>query len=174
VAATGSVYLMTSIGVNIYRRRQAVLSGEPVGATATIDEVEGCHRELSEVRSGLEKHLDGFHTLIGHYDASTAQQWADAGAFWRGQWKLLGDRCRFGERRAGPFDREMQMLADVHAELRETEAIYTKELLRFGRDQAPRMDRITQRIDKLGDRLAKARQKIGGGVGEQSDDDERP
>ena len=41
----------------------------------------------------------------------------------------------------------------IHAELRETEASYNKELLRFGKDQAPRLDRTRERLERVGGKL---------------------
>ena len=44
----------------------------------------------------------------------------------------------------------------IHAELRDTEAIYTKELLRFGQNQAPRLDLIRERLETVGRRIGAA------------------
>ena len=41
----------------------------------------------------------------------------------------------------------------IHAELHETEASYNKELLRFGKDQAPRLARIIERLERVGAKL---------------------
>ena len=136
-----------------------VPTGRPVGAIASRAEIEGCHEELTDVTDGLEKHLENFHHLVAHYDADEAQRWSEDQSFWLGQWKAAGDRCHFTELRAGKLGKEWEQLGTVHTELRETEASFTKELIRFGRDQAPRLDRIRESLAAVGKRLAQDRQR---------------
>jgi hypothetical protein len=150
----GSVYMLVSVGVTIYRRQHAVLAGTPIGMEASPAELKSCYEELNDVADGLEKHLENFHHLVAHYDAEEAQRWAEDQAFWLGQWRAAGGRCHFQERRAGQLAKEWDHLAVVHEELRETEASYTKELLRFGHDQAPQLDRIQKSLDEIGARLS--------------------
>jgi hypothetical protein len=155
----GSIYMLVSVGVTIYRRQHAVPLGSPVGVVTSEAEIESCHEELSDVADGLEKHLENFHHLVAHYDAEEAQRWAEDQAFWLGQWRAAGGRCHFQQRRAGPLAKEWDHLGVVHEELRETEASYTKELLRFGHDQAPRLDRIRKSLAEIGARLSEGQPK---------------
>ena len=148
----GCTYLLISVAVTIYRRRNAVPSGAPVGTVATAADLETCHEELRGVTQGLASHLDNFQ-LIAHYDANEAQRWAEDRAFWLGQWKAADERCHFAAARPGKFTKEWEQLAAIHAELHETEASYNKELLRFGQVQAPRLDRIKERLDRVGHML---------------------
>jgi hypothetical protein len=148
----GCAYLLTSVAVTIYRRRNAVPSGASVGESATAADLLSCQEELTDVAHGLERHLDNFH-LVSHYDADEAQRWASDRRFWLGQWKAADERCHFAATRPGKFTKEWEQLAVIHAELRETEASYSKELLRFGQDQAPRLDRIRERLDRVGAKL---------------------
>ena len=150
----GSIYMLVSVGVTIYRRQNAVPIGSPVGASASDDEIESCQEELSDVADGLEKHLENFHHLVAHYDPAEAQRWSEDQAFWLGQWTAAGQRCHFQDRHAGRLAKEWEHLGVVHADLRETEAAYTKELLRFGHDQAPRLARIRKSLDEIGARLS--------------------
>jgi hypothetical protein len=148
----GCTWLLASVGVTIWRRRNAVPSGAPVGTVASAADLLGCQEELADVAHGLERHLDNFH-LVSHYDADEAQRWASDRTFWLGQWKAADQRCHFAAARPGKFTKEWEQLAVIHAELRETEASFSKELLRFGKDQAPRLDRIKQRLDRVGAKL---------------------
>jgi hypothetical protein len=148
----GCTYLLISVAVTIYRRRYAVPSGAPIGAIATAADLESCHRELTDVTQGLGHHLENFQ-LIGHYDTAEAQRWAEDRAFWLGQWKAADERCHFAAARTGKLTKVWEQLSVIHAELRETEASYNKELLRFGKDQAPRLDRIIERLDRVGKKL---------------------
>ncbi len=152
----GSAYLLMSIGVSIYRRRHAVPSGDKVSAALTDAEIRGCFDELQgDVTSGLQKHLENFHHLLASTDdPAEAQRWADEGAVWREQWKALGSRCRFDETRRAPLRKELGEMAAVYDELGVTRQIYTQALLRYGKDQAPRLGRIRQRLQKIGERLA--------------------
>jgi hypothetical protein len=146
--------MLVSVGVTIYRRQNAVPTGSPVGTIASDAEIEGCHEELSDVADGLEKHLENFHHLVAHYDAAEAQRWSEDQSFWLGQWQAAGRRCHFQARRTGRFAKEWEQLAVVHEDLRETEAGYTRELLRFGHEQAPRLDRIRKSLGEIGARLS--------------------
>src|SRR5204862_6971428 len=74
----GSAYLLVSVGVSIYRRRNAVPLGEPVGAVTSASDLQGCLEELVAVEQALESHLENFHNLLAHYDADEAQRWAES------------------------------------------------------------------------------------------------
>jgi hypothetical protein len=148
----GTAYLLVSVGVTIWRRRNALPSGMPVGATVTAGDLESCQQELWDVAHGLERHLENFQ-LIAHYDTAEAQRWAEDRQFWLGQWKAAEERCRFSVARHGKFSKEWEQLSVIHGELHETEASYNKELLRFGKDQAPRLDRIIERLERVGKKL---------------------
>lgn len=136
--SVGSAYLLVSVGVTIYRRRNAVPLGAPVGASAT--DLESCAEELTDVEKSLERHLDNFDHLVAHYDADEAQRWDEDRAFWNGQWRAAGSRCRYGDPRPGPLSKQWEQLAVIHGELRETEQSFGKELIRFGQTEAPRLD----------------------------------
>jgi hypothetical protein len=149
----GSAYLLVSVGVTIYRRRHAVPIGEPVGATASTADLESCAEELTDVEQGLERHLENFHGLLAHYDSDQAQRWAEDRGFWLGQWKAADERCRYTAPRLGPNAKEWEELREIHAQLHELEATYNKELLTFGEKQAPRLDRIRERLQAVGGRI---------------------
>jgi hypothetical protein len=150
----GSAYLLVSVGVTIYRRQHAVPLGSPVGAVASEDEIKSCLEELTDVFRGLEKHLENFHNLIAHYDVDEAQRWAEDKTFWIGQWKAAGGRCHFQQPRAGKLAKEWEQLGEVYAALQHTEESYTKELIRFGQNQAPSLDHISQRLTQIGKRMS--------------------
>jgi hypothetical protein len=54
-----------------------------------------------------------------------------------------------------PTPPEFDELGAAYREMADTAALYTKELLRFGREQAPRLDRLRSRINRIEERLAK-------------------
>lgn len=155
----GSLYLLAGVAVSIYRRRHVNPQGERVGTVATAADLQGCFDELGDVTRSLEKHLESFHTLLDHYDRATAQTWADEGARWRNEWRAVGMRCRFADLRGGNLAKEQENMAAVHAELVETETDYTRELRRFGSGLAPRLDRVRERLEEIGERLGTAREK---------------
>jgi hypothetical protein len=152
----GSVYLLTSVGVSIYRRRHAVPTGELVSAQLTDGEIRGCYQDLDDLMQGLHKHLENFHHLLAGYDPAEAQRWEEEGTVWRGEWKVLGQRCRFHELPATRLRKELEEMSTAHADLGQTHEIYTRALKRFGREQAPRLDQIRKRVHKIGERLAKS------------------
>jgi hypothetical protein len=147
----GSAYMLLSVAVTIYRRQHAVPLGVPVGARPTRADAESCYDELSDVVEGLQKYLENSHVLLAHYDAAEVQRWAEAGSYWRGQWKAVGGRCGFDHR---PGEKDWEEMTVLHEELRDTEASYTKEILRFGKDLAPRLDRLRERLARIGERLS--------------------
>ena len=154
--SVGSAYLLVSVGITIYRRRHAIPSGAPVGGMAVSSDIESCVEELVDVQQGLVRHLQNFHRLLGHYDAQEAEKWSNNRSFWLGQWQAAGDRCQFGEPRGASFRKEWEELTVIHFQLRDTEASYTKELLRFGQNQAPRLDVIRKRLESVADRIGAA------------------
>lgn len=151
----GSGYLLMSVGITIYRQRHAAPTDERVGDAITSSEIQGCFAELDDVTQGLAKHLENFHHLLARYDAGEAQRWAEEGTVWRRQWEGLGKRCRFPEIRGPAFRKEIEEMATAYAELGETHQIYTKSLRQFGRDQAPRLDRVRERLGRIGERLSR-------------------
>ena len=149
----GSIYLLVSVGVTIYRRRHAVPAGSPIGTVASTSELEGCAEELADVEQSLERHLENFHGLLASYDADEAQSWSEDRGFWLGQWKAAGQRCRFAQHRPGVHAKDWEELGVVHEQLRDIEETYTKELLRFVQAQAPRIDQIRDRLETVGRRI---------------------
>ena len=149
----GSAYMLVSVGVSIYRRRNAVPTGAPVGSPASPADLQGCLEEVGVVEQALERHLENFHNLLAHYDTDEAQSWAESESFWLGQWKAAGERCRFGEPRKGPLAKSWEELRVIYDELKNTEATYTKELQRFAQHQAPRLDQMRERLKSVGQRI---------------------
>jgi len=147
----GSTYLLISVAVTIYRQRHAVLLGSPIGASPSAADVESCYDELSDVVDGLKKRLELSNQLLGQYDADEVQRWAEAGGYWLGTWRAVGLRCGFDQRRG--LGGSWEEMAVLHDELLETEKSYTKKILSFGKEEAPRMDRLRHRLERIGERL---------------------
>jgi hypothetical protein len=141
----GSSYILASIGVTIYRRRHAVPLGSRVGEVATKQDLHSCFDELKDVVEGLDRYLESSHRLLGHYDVEEVQRWSSDGSFWRGQWNAVGKRCAFSAHKG----KEWEELAVVHDLLKETEASYTQEIQRFGRELTPRLDRMRERLTRI-------------------------
>ncbi len=154
--SVGSTYLLISVGVTIYRRRYAVPSGAPIGAVTSASDIESCLEELTDVEQGLERHLKNFHHLLAHYDADEAQRWSEDRAFWLGQWKASDERCRYADPRPGRYAKEWEALAIIHNQLHDTEATYSKELLRSVSNQAPRLNQIRVRLEAVAQRIGAA------------------
>jgi hypothetical protein len=143
--------MLVSVGVSIYRRRNAVPVGAPVGSSPA--DLQGCLEEVGVVEQALERHLENFHNLLAHYDTDEAQRWAESESFWLGQWKAAGERCRFGERRKGPLAKSWEELRVIYDELKSTEAAYTVKLQDFAKNQAPRLDQMRERLKAVGQRI---------------------
>jgi len=152
----GSAYLLVSVGTTIYRRRHAVPTGAQVSEPLGAGEVAGCYDELDDVTRALQKHLENFHHLLGGYDPDVAQRWSEEGSVWRRQWAELGRRCRFSQPRLAAPRKPFEEMVAAYDELGQTQTAFTQALVRYGRDQAPRLDRIRARIQKIGARLSAA------------------
>lgn len=156
----GTVYMMASVGVTIHRRRHAIPTGAPVGEPVTDRELAECFDELQDVSVALRKYLERSHHLLGSYDSeatqrSEIQRWAEEGEVWRGQWLMLGRRCRLTPDGRLPRPRqEIEAMAAAYEEMGRIQNTYTDELRRFGKELAPRLERIRRRLDRIGDRLA--------------------
>lgn len=149
----GSVYMLVSVAVSIYRRRNAVPLGAPIGAMASPADLQGCLEELAAVETALESHLENFHNLLAHYDTNEAQRWSESESFWLGQWKAAGERCRFGQRRKGPLAKNWEELGVMYDELKNTEVTYTVKLHEFAKNQAPRLDQMRERLKSVGQHI---------------------
>jgi hypothetical protein len=148
--------MLATVGVSLYRRRYAVSTGDTISMQHTVQETRGCYEELDDVSRALRKHLENFHHLLGGYDPDEAQRWANEGHLWRRQWQGLGRRCRFGKKGVqSRLYKEFEEMTAAYQELGHTQLSYTQALHRFGRDQAPRLDRIRKRLDRIGQRLAR-------------------
>jgi hypothetical protein len=152
--ALGSLYLLLSVGVNLYRRRHALPAGAQVSAQVSDADVSSCFGELRDVAVALRKYLERSHHLLANDDADELQRWADEGAVWRTQWVGLGQRCRFA---AGPRPigarKEMEAMAAAHEELGNIQTTYTESLKRFAKDLVPRLGRLDKRLAKLGEAI---------------------
>jgi hypothetical protein len=157
----GSSYLLISVGVTIYRQRHAVPTGTPVSAQISVAELRGCQQEMSDVAESLQKHLEKSHYLLGGYDQVEAQRWSGEGAYWRNQWRLLGARCHLDRPAPAGAPKPLDEMVGAYRDLEDTAAVYTKELLRFGREQGPRLDRVRHRINRIGKRLERQEARPG-------------
>jgi hypothetical protein len=157
VIAFGSVYLLVSVAVGLYRHRHAISAGDQISVTASNTEMVSCYDELRDIAVALRKYLERSHHLLASDDADEMQRWADEGEVWRAQWQSLGQRCRLTDRlRAGPQRREMEAMAAAHEELGNIRNTYTEALKRFAKDLAPRLGRLDKRLAKVGEVLAEA------------------
>ena len=154
VIALGSLYLLLSVGVSLYRRRHALPGGDEVSAKVSNAEVGSCFSELREVSVALRKYLERSHHLLANDDADELQRWADEGAVWRAQWMGLGRRCRFAaSTRPVRVRKEMEAMAAAHEELGNIQTTYTEALKRFAKDLVPRLGRLDKRLAKLGEAI---------------------
>jgi hypothetical protein len=154
VIALGSLYLLLSVGVSLYRRRHALPAGDEVSAQVSNAEVGSCFSELRDVSVALRKYLERSHHLLANDDADELQRWADEGAVWRAQWMGLGRRCRLAVgMRPTQARKEIEALAAAHAELGSIQTTYTEALKRFAEDLVPRLGRLDKRLAKLGEAI---------------------
>jgi hypothetical protein len=129
VIALGSLYLLVSVSVSLYRQRHALPVGEEVSALVSNAELSSCFAELRDVSVALRKYLERSHHLLANDDADELQRWADEGAVWRAQWMGIGRRCRLAaETRPTQARKEMEALAAAHEELGNIQTTYTEAL----------------------------------------------
>lgn len=155
LVVAGSLYLILSMAVDLQHQRNGV-SEDPISTRITSDEIRGCFDELRDVSLALEKHLENAYHLLGGYDSDEAQRWSGEGEVWRNRWRQLGERCRLVERRLVPPHKDMEAMAAAYEELGSIQTTYSRELLRFGKELAPRLDRINTRVERIGEDLAQA------------------
>jgi hypothetical protein len=153
LVALCSLYLLLSVAVALQRQRNVVLR-ERVSEQLTSKEIAGCFEELHDVSVALEKHLENAYHLLGGYDSDEARRWSDEGEVWRKRWRVLGGRCRLVERQPTIPNKDMDAMSAAYDELGSIQTTYSRELLRFGSELAPRLDRINKRVDEIGERLA--------------------
>ncbi len=149
----GSLYLLLSVAVALERRRNVVLR-DRISPQLTESEIAGCFDELRDVSVALRKHLENAYHLLGGYDSEEASRWASEGEYWRKRWRVFGERCRLSEKQLpGPVPKDFEAMAAAYEELGDIQTTYSRELLRFGSELAPRLDRINKRVDQIGEHL---------------------
>jgi hypothetical protein len=152
LVSLGCLYALVSVVVELQRQRRGVVE-DRISMQATGRELRGCFDELRDVSLALEKHLENAYHLLGGYDSEEARRWADEGEIWRKRWRVLGQRCRLVEPRPSPSHKDLEAMAAAYQELGAIQITYTRELLRFGNELAPRLDRINRRVEQIGDHL---------------------
>ena len=152
LVALGCVYALVSVVVALQRQRGGVVE-DRISTQLTMDEIRGCFDELHDVSLALGKHLENAYHLLGGYDSEEARRWSDEGEIWRKRWRLFGQRCRFEEPRPNPPHKDLEAMAAAYQELGSIQTTYSRELLRFGNELAPRLDRINKRVDQIGEHL---------------------
>lgn len=158
--ALACVYALISVVVALQRQRSGVFA-ERISPELTAREIGGCFDELRDVSLALGKHLENAYHLLGGYDSEEARRWADEGEIWRKRWRGFGRRCRLEEPRPSPPQKDLEAMAAAYQELGSIQTTYTRELLRFGNELAPRLDRINKRVDQIGEHLGEPRSPIG-------------
>ena len=155
VITLGSLFLLASVSVSLYRRRHALPAGQQVSASVSKTEMANCFSDLREVSVSLRKYLERSHHLLASEDADELQRWAEEGAVWRTQWLGLGQRCRFlsGPPRPTPLRREMEAMSAAHEEMGNIQITYTEALKRFAKDLAPRLGRLDKRLTQIGEAI---------------------
>ncbi len=153
VVALGCVYALISVVVALQRQRNGVVE-DRISAQLTDRETRGCFDELRDVSVALEKHLENAYHLLGGYDSEEARRWSDEGEIWRKRWRVFGQRCRLEDPRPTPPHKDFEAMAAAYQELSSIQTTYSRELLRFGSELAPRLDRINKRVDQIGEHLA--------------------
>jgi hypothetical protein len=155
VITLGSLYLMASVSVSLYRRRHPLPAGDQVSASVTKTEMASCFSDLGEMSVAQRKFLERSYHLLASDDADELQRWDEEGTVWRKQWLGVGQRCRFlsGPHPTTPLRREMDAMAAAHAEMGNIQSTYTEALKRFAKDLAPRMGRLHKRLTQIGEAI---------------------
>ena len=148
----GSLYLLLSVVVSLQRQRHVVLE-DRISPKLSPSEIAGCFEDLRDVSMALEKHLENAYHLLGGYESEEARRWSAEGEVWRNRWRVFGERCRLGEQ-ATRANKDFEAMAAAHLELGSIQTTYSRELLRFGSELAPRLDRINKRVEKIGQSLS--------------------
>jgi hypothetical protein len=152
LVALGCIYALISVVVALQRQRNGVV-GDRISTQLTASEIRGCFDELHDVSVALEKHLENAYHLLGGYASEEARRWSDEGEMWRRRWRVFGQRCRLEEPRPSPPQKDLEAMAAAYQELGSIQTTYSRELLRFGSELAPRLDRINKRVDQIGEHL---------------------
>ena len=148
----GSLYLLLSVVVSLQRQRNLVLE-DRISPNLPPREIAGCFEDLRDVSMALEKHLENAYHLLGGYASEEARRWSAEGEVWRNRWRVFGGRCRLDET-ATHANKDIEAMAAAHLELGSIQTTYSRELLRFGSELAPRLDRINKRVEQIGQSLS--------------------
>ena len=159
LAAVAAAYVTASVSADLLLRD--AFSGPGPAADAPVDQqgASRCQREVAEVLETLTQHLRNFRHVMDGYKPDHIQAWQEQASEWTQRWRVVGTRCRFNGKR-GPktanrkLQRELDVLATVHAEMARLRQETTKKLLVIGRKQAPRFRELERRLAAVEENLA--------------------
>jgi hypothetical protein len=146
VAVGGILYLLTSIAVSVFAKRQVPLKGKPINAQ-NIDEVMTCQSDVEQLFKDLNDETFGLQGLVGKKDADLAIQWEDFSKRWHDRWSEVGQRCRFVELRDRGLGADFDRLAWAHEDLEDMKLKFAALLRNYIDEQVPHIESIRRSLE---------------------------
>jgi len=150
VAVGGILYLLASIAVSVFAKRQVPLKGKPINAQ-NIDEVLVCQDNVEQLFKDLNDETFSLQGLVGKQDteagARLAMQWEDFSKRWHDRWSEVGQRCRFVELRDRGLGADFDRLAWAHEDLEDMKLKFAALLRNYIDEQVPHIESIRRSLE---------------------------
>jgi hypothetical protein len=150
VAVGGILYLLASIAVSVFAKRQVPLKGKPINAQ-NIDEVLVCQGNVEQLFKDLNDETFSLQGLVGKQDteagARLAMEWDDFSKRWHDRWSEVGQRCRFVELRDRGLGADFDRLAWAHEDLEDMKLKFAALLRNYIDEQVPHIESIRRSLE---------------------------
>ena len=150
MAVGGILYLLASIAVSVFAKRQVPLKGKPINAQ-NIDEVLVCQDNVEQLFKDLNDETFSLQGLVGKQDteagARLAMQWEDFSKRWHDRWSEVGQRCRFVELRDRGLGADFDRLAWAHEDLEDMKLKFAALLRNYIDEQVPHIESIRRSLE---------------------------
>jgi hypothetical protein len=146
VAVGGILYLLASIAVSVFSKRQVPLKERPINAQ-NIDDVLKCQADVEQLFKDLNDETFGLQGLVGKKDTDLAQQWEDFSKTWQDKWSEVGQRCRFVEMRDRGLGADFDRLAWAHEDLEDMKLKFAALLRNYIDEQVPHIESIRRSLE---------------------------
>lgn len=142
VAIGGVIFLLISIGLSVFGRRDAGPLPAQISGQPSVDEQVACQREVQGLFDELNQQLFERQKDVSKSDVDVLSKWEAWRERWHRRWTEVGYRCRFEGSKGKGLGDAYDRMAYVHEDLEEIEQRFDAQLNRFLNHEAPHVAEI--------------------------------
>ncbi|HJZ84451.1 MAG TPA: hypothetical protein VKN99_04730 [Polyangia bacterium] len=143
----GSIlYLLASIAVSVFSRRQVHLRRAPITGQ-DLDDLLTCQSDVEKLFREINERTFDLQARAAVKEVDLAQHWEEFSKRWHEQFLEVGQRCRFVELRDRGLGTAFDRLAYAHADLEDVEHKFATLLRNYIDDQVPTIEDIRRSLE---------------------------